>query len=114
MADFNLSHLIAYAATNLAAPPRYHAGNIVQCRSGRLSRVLWQGWEWAVTAYGTEARDGTYAITRHRLWETEDRHGWIAHMAEKDEIDLDDFAEALRIARQYHAPVNPFQSGQAL
>jgi hypothetical protein len=99
--------LIQHAATNLDAPPRYHATNVVVCLSGKLSRIIWQGEQWAVTAYGIEARDGTYTITKHRLWEDEGHHGWVEHMSGKGWVDLIDFAEALRIARQRHAPINP-------
>jgi hypothetical protein len=97
MADFDLSPLIAYAATKLAAPPRYHASNAVQCRGEPLSRILWLGLDWAVTVYGIEARDCTYTIAASRLGEN-----WILHMSEKEWVDLVDFAEALRIARHRH------------
>jgi hypothetical protein len=76
-----IAALIEHAATNLSAPPRYHASNAVPCRGDRLSRIIWQGEQWAVTSYGVECRDGTYSITRHRLWENEGHHGWIEHMA---------------------------------
>jgi hypothetical protein len=56
--------LIAYAATNLDAPPRYNATNAVHCRGKRLSRIIWRGQQWAATAYGIECRDGTYSIAK--------------------------------------------------
>src|SRR5690242_12041582 len=87
-----------------------HGINEVQRRGGKLSRVLWLGSQWAVTFYGIEARDGTYGIAKRRLWENEGPYGWLLHMAEKDWPDLDDFAEALRLARHLHAPVNPTTS----
>jgi hypothetical protein len=55
-----------------------------------------------VTKRGLEARDGTYFIARDRLWDDEDYHGWIPAMSEKGWVDLDDFAEALRLARHIH------------
>lgn len=61
--------------------------------------VIWQGRQWAVTGFGIEARDGKYPIEGKRVWEENHGHGWIEHMAEKSWVDLDDFAEALRIAR---------------
>src|SRR4051812_17405518 len=97
-----LSHLIAYAATEIEATPRYHGTNEVQRRGDKLSPVMWLGSQWAVTCYGIEARDGTYGIAKHRLWENEGPYGWLLHMAEKDWADLDDFAEALRLARRLH------------
>lgn len=75
------------------------ATNRVRNRGERLSRVFWKGRQWAATKYGVECRDGTYAIARARLWEEDDVHGWIMHMSGKHWVDLEDFAEALRIAR---------------
>jgi hypothetical protein len=71
------------------------SSNRVRRRGDRLSRVIWKGRQWAATKYGVECRDGCYAIERILLWE----EGWIVHMAEKDWVDLEDFAEALRVAR---------------
>lgn len=68
-------------------------------RGERLSKILWKGRQWATTKYGVECRDGCYAIQRSRLWEDDEQHSWIMHMSEKDWVDLDDFAEALRVAR---------------
>src|SRR5262245_5711961 len=75
------------------------ATNRIQNRGDRLSKIHWQGRQWAVTRFGVECRDGTYAIERERVWEDEECGGWILHMAEKDWVDLEDFAEALRVAR---------------
>jgi hypothetical protein len=80
----------------------------VRVRGERLHRIHWQGRQWAVTGYGLEKRDGTYAIAKDRLWNSdfEDNHaGWVRHMGLKIWIDLADFAEALRVARQIHCPV---------
>jgi hypothetical protein len=97
MADFDISPLVAYAATEIDAPPKYYATNVVRCRGDKLSRVLWQGWEWSVTVYGVECRDGSYSIPAFRLGEN-----WVEHMADKEWVDLVDFSEALRIARHRH------------
>jgi hypothetical protein len=58
-------------------------------------RVIWRGRQWKVTAHGIECSERTYAIPRDRLGEP----WWLEHMAEKEWVDLDDLAEALRIAR---------------
>jgi hypothetical protein len=58
---------------------------------------LWLGRQWAVTVYGIEKRDGTYAIPNFRIPAL---NNWISHLAGKTWIDLPDFAEALRIWRR--------------
>ena len=75
------------------------ASNPVQNRGDRLTKVYWKGRQWAATKFGVQCRDGSYSIPRKRLWEDEDTHGWVLHMAEKEWVDLEDFAEALRVAR---------------
>jgi hypothetical protein len=75
------------------------ASNPVKNRGERLHKIIWQGRQWAVTTYGVECRDGCYAIGRARLWEEDEAYSWVRHMAEKNWVDLHDFAEALRIAR---------------
>ncbi len=85
-------------AQQLDAPPQYRT-----IGTGRFQRAHWIGHQWAVTSYGIECREHhPYAIEASRLWEAEDAHGWVQHMAEKNWVDLPDFAEALRIARRYH------------
>jgi hypothetical protein len=98
------AHLLKQVATIMEADPAPQAANRVKCRGERLSRILWKSSQWAVTVYGIEARDGCYVIAKGRLWEEEDRHGWVRHMAGKDWVNLPEFAEALRIARRLHAP----------
>lgn len=64
--------------------------------------IHWRGAQWAVTGLGVEALDGSYPIEVARLWEDEDSYGWVRHMADKNWVDLAEFAEALRIARRLH------------
>jgi hypothetical protein len=92
-----VDHYVALAR-DMAAAPRYHLP--AHGHEGRLSKpVHWRGRQWAVTAYGIEGLEYPYLIDRHRIWEDEDVHGWVKHMAEKNWVDLADFTEALRIAR---------------
>ena len=94
---------LGIAARDVDVPPRYEAGNQVRCRGEPLTQpIYWQGRQWAVTPAGIECRDGTYFIARDRLWEKEQQYGWVRHMAGKTWVDLEDFAEALRIARRRH------------
>lgn len=62
-----------------------------------LHPVLWQGRQWAVTTYGLEARDGTYAIEADRL-----REGWVDHMREKVWVDVPDFITGFLCALSLH------------
>jgi hypothetical protein len=97
----DLAAELTEAARDIDHPPAYEAGNLVKCRGEELSTpIYWQGRQWAVTPFGIECRDGTYFIERDRLWENDDRHSWVRHMAGKTWVDLEDFAEALRIARR--------------
>jgi hypothetical protein len=64
--------------------------------------IYWEGRQWAVTSAGIEKRDGTYFVDAARLWEEENVHGWVMHMSEKNWIDLQDFVNALILARIIH------------
>jgi hypothetical protein len=55
---------------------------------------------------------GTYCIERRRLWEDEDVYGWVRHMAGRDWVNLDDFAEALRVARRFASTPNGITRSQ--
>lgn len=94
-------------------PPRKTRGNApvvsdtlpVKCRGEDLHPVWWQGRQWSVTAYGIEARDGTYTIAADRLDEGADEHadlGWPAHICEKDWVDTEDFCTAWLVALAMH------------
>jgi len=101
-----LKTLKQYAATDLDAEPAYDFEGTEYRVSGLgepLSEPIhWIGRQWAVTAYGVECRDGTYAIEASRLWENEKDHGWVMQVGNKTWTDPCDFAEALRIARHIH------------
>lgn len=46
---------------------------VIRVRGEALHPVLWRGKQWAVTEYGVEALDGTYAIEKARLGEDQAR-----------------------------------------
>jgi hypothetical protein len=73
----------------------------VRVRGEKLHDVWHQGCQWAVTAYGLECRDGTYAIERTRLLENKS-HSWIAHVGEKEWVHVDDFASVFFVALALH------------
>jgi hypothetical protein len=83
----------------------------VEVVGDRMHEIWWRGRQWAVTAHGVEALDGSYAITHNRLLEELRTHPWPMHMAEKDWVDIDEFATAWLIAillsGQGRAPILP-------
>ena len=74
-----------------------------------LHEVWWQGRQWAVTAYGIEARDGSYPIEAKRIGEKRGKSmsDWVPHMAEKDWVDLPDFVTSLMVASILHSKPLP-------
>ena len=65
------------------------ATNEVECYGGTLtSPIIWQGEQWAVTGYGIERRDRTYAIEAERLTEEDFRWPWEWHMNTKANVDV--------------------------
>jgi hypothetical protein len=85
--------------------PIIHSDNAVTVTGEALHPILWQGRQWAVTHYGVECRDGTYVIEKDDLRKGSDdgRPSWEDHMAEKNWVDLADFATAMAWARSYFA-----------
>jgi hypothetical protein len=75
----------------------------VPVRGEALHPILWRGRQWAVTTFGIEALDGTYAISADRLAENVDRDwGWPAHLAAKNWTDREDFCTAWLVAIALH------------
>ena len=85
-----------------SAPPGQRKKRRVKVLGEKLDKVLWIGREWAVTAYGIEARNGRYAIDKTYLAEQHGSWSWPMHMAEKEWPDLEDFIEAWLIALKMH------------
>jgi hypothetical protein len=76
--------------------------NQVTNRGEALSEIWWQGRQWAVTDYGLECRDGTYAIERERLLEEATTYGGIRQVGMKIWCDVDDFSTAYLVAVAMH------------
>lgn len=79
----------------------------VACLGEELDEIWWRGRQWAVTSFGVECLDGTYAFEAKRLAEgcskgDSPQASWIVHMAEKSWVDLDDFATAWLVALSLH------------
>jgi len=71
------------AARDLSRPPGPQNSEPIRVCGDQLSWPFWQGRQWAVTSYGVECRDGTYCVEKDRLWENDEDHSWVHHMAEK-------------------------------
>lgn len=73
----------------------------VDVRGEPLSEpIYWTGEQWALTAYGVEARDGTYAIPYERV----DEPDWLTHMRAKPWVNAQEFSHVMYLAsaRQFH------------
>ena len=84
--------------------------NYVKVIGEPLDFVLWQGSQWAVTEYGLESRDGSYAIESKHLICMADRGRfdkkqltknhvfthWFSHLSGKNWCDIDDIDHALQ------------------
>lgn len=74
----------------------------------RLHPIKVKGRQWAVTSYGVECLDGTYAICRSRLFEEHPGWTWEWHIAGKNWSDASDFATIIAKARmRYPAGTQP-------
>jgi hypothetical protein len=67
-----------------------------------LHPCWWIGRQWAVTASGLEARDGTYALAADRLLEDLPDYSKVLHMSEKTGVDIEDYATAFLVACALH------------
>jgi hypothetical protein len=62
--------------------------------------IITQFGQWLITPIGIEATETFYFIERSRVEDTD----WIAHMSEKDWVNMEDFTRALyHASRIYHA-----------
>jgi hypothetical protein len=67
-----------------------------------LHPIWWRGYQWAVTEYGIERLDGTYAIEASRLREDMPDTCWPDHMAEKRWVNVPEFITAWLVAIALH------------
>lgn len=82
------------AAAGRRSWPSASATNEVRVRGEDLHAACFLGTQWAVTDYGIECRDGTYAIPERRLLERRGgKYEWPEHMLEKEWVDGDDFVK---------------------
>lgn len=83
----------------------------VRCRGEALSEpIFWVGEKWAVTSFGIERRDGTYTISKDRLWEQEPEWSWKQNMryGKDDEwANSWDFNRAFDFAETHFAHLKP-------
>ena len=76
-------------------------------RRFEVSPIIQRFGTWAVTTYGLECLSVYYAIEFHRVNETD----WIEHLATKKWAVLEDFARALRYARELQEKREHFMRG---
>lgn len=74
----------------------------VEVRGEAPENILWRGRQWAVTKFGLEALDGTYAIEAGRLHEDHGDSTWIIQVGRKTWVDKADFATAFMVAIVLH------------
>lgn len=72
--------------------------NPVRRQGEELDETLWQGYQWAVTSYGIECRDGCYPIEAERIGEKD----WCRHLSEKVWVNMPDFIRALTVGLRIH------------
>lgn len=105
--DEEVARLVEHARRT-DEPPAYVSDTVVEAVGEHLHEPIhWTGRQWAVTDFGVEARNGTYSISKRRLWNEEDEWGWVRQVSTRGWIDMADFAEALRLARRQFAPLPP-------
>ena len=82
----------------------------VRCLGEPLGLVLWQGKQWAVTAYGLECRNGKYHVEAKEFYKNVDPSrfkntkdprqlaylSWFHHVKEKSWVDQEDLDHALQ------------------
>lgn len=80
----------------------------------RPAALYWLGDQWKVTSDGIDTVDDRYFIEAHRIWEDEDRYGWLRHMSEKQWVDIVEFEKALLFARRLFVftPAGRVQDGR--
>ena len=78
----------------------------VQCQGTPLRPIWWRGRQWAVTSYGVEALNGTYAIEARRLTQGLGAIApriWLCEQVASEEwVDVDDLATAWLVAMTLH------------
>lgn len=86
----------------LCYPVRWNIRDVCNEKSGMaLHRdIFWLGRQWAVTGYGIQAvnkkLEGKFDVEASRLWE----EGLAEPILSEPWFDLDDFMEALEVARK--------------
>lgn len=71
-------------------------------RGEKLSKILYRNNQWAVTTFGIECLDGTYAIKKDAIKTTHPNYSWQKHMSGKEWVEMDEFIDALKMAMKIH------------
>jgi hypothetical protein len=103
-AAFNLDVVTIRPRQRIELPilARQAAPDAVPIRGEPLSEVWWRGAQWAVTSYGLERLDGSYAIEARDLLHQAESWGWPSQIAMKVWGEADDIATAFCVALVLH------------
>jgi hypothetical protein len=71
-------------------------------RGEKLSKILYRNNQWAVTTFGIECLDGTYAIKKDAIKTTHPNYSWQKHMSGKEWVEIGEFVDALKMAMKIH------------
>lgn len=71
-------------------------------RGEKLSKILYRNNQWAVTTFGIECLDGTYAIKKDAIKTVHPKYSWRQHMSGKMWVEIDEFIDALKMAMKIH------------
>lgn len=102
---FNIQRPTLTLGCTQRSPPWPSFGDPVRVRGQELHPVLWHGEQWAVTEYGIECRDGTYAIAADRLLKKRigtNQYDWPLHLREKVWVDMSDFQKSFAVGCWVH------------
>lgn len=110
----DLSQYMLDNLTSGQVPPRKERGDApidiakditVHVRGEKLHKIIWKGKQWAVTEYGIERLDGTYAISKKEVNEvaiSKSNTCWPVHITNKVWVDADDFTTAWLVSIAVH------------
>jgi hypothetical protein len=102
LAWFTANEVVPRAPQHRRGAPIALDRTAVRVTGEALAPIWWRGRQWAVTEYGIEALDGTYAIAAERLAEKIREWSWLCQLGGKVWVDPEEFATAWLVALALH------------